>query len=760
MRILSTACLLLLVACRTQNPDSGGDDSVPSEYYDRDEDGYDERSDCNDGDASIHPGADEVCDGVDNDCDDLVDDEDSDVTGGTTWYVDNDHDGYGPDASALEACERPEGWVEYGGDCDDGDARYHPGADESDCTDPNDYNCDGAVGYLDNDGDGYAACEECDDTDPDVHPDALELCNGHDDDCDGQIDEPDAADAPTWYADVDADGYGDPASTTTACDQPEGYVGDNTDCDDTDPDTHPLGTEVCDGADNDCDGSVDEDAVDASTWYLDADGDTYGIGSTTLEACTQPEGYAANDDDCNDAEASVHPGADEFCNGRDDDCNGLVDDDALDGAWYYADDDGDTFGDPLSLEWACSGVENDWDCNDADASEPQVVDVSAAGTRSDGTATYPWTTIQEGIDGADECVIVYAGTYHENVDFGGKGVRVTGVEGRDATVVQGESADAAVVTFASSEGADAELTGFTLTNGGGYAEYFEDSYTCGSASWTCYTYTWTWCGGGILVDGATPTLHDLALTENALPEASSWTSGIIYYYYEYSYGGGLCARDTTLSLEDVDVLGNFADQGGGVWMDEDSVLAWSASIVQGNSATDGAAFLVDGGRLTLNNVLSAWNTATDNGGGVLVVDGLLTEVNVTHGGDDASVGAGLYLHGTSTGSVMNTIVYGAATGEGVYGDSTATFSGLYNDVYGNAGGEYSGVTNPTGSMGNISWEPDFTDVTDDGDPTDDDWTLSATSICVDAGNPSSTYYDTDGSRNDMGAYGGPGGSWE
>ncbi|MBN1335059.1 MAG: putative metal-binding motif-containing protein, partial [Deltaproteobacteria bacterium] len=562
--------------------------------------------------------------------------------------------------------------------------------------------------HQDRDEDGYDDRTDCDDQDPAVHPGATEYCNGHDDDCDGQTDEGDAADATTWYADADGDRYGDPANPLPACDPPEGYVANGTDCDDSDPDSHPLGNEVCDGADNDCDGSVDEDAVDAPTWYPDADGDGYGVPGTTLTGCTQPPGYAASADDCDDADADTHPGADEVCDGVDNDCDARTDDDPIDGAWYYADEDGDTFGNTLALEWACSGSANDWDCDDADASEPQVVDVSAAATRSDGTAAYPWTTIQEGIDGADQCVVVYPGTYHENIDFGGKGIRVTGVEGRDVTVISGESVDAAVVTFASGEGADAELTGFTLTNGGGHSELFEDSYTCGSASWTCYSFTTTWCGGGIYVDGATPTLRDLVLSENLLPEVSSWTSGIIYYYYEYSYGGGLCARDTTLTLERVDLVGNFADQGGGAWINEGASVTWTQSLVQANLATDGAAFEVDGGRLTLNNVLSAWNTASDTGGGALVVDGLLTEVNVTHGGDDADIGGGLYLHGTSTGSIMNTILWGAATGEGVYGDSTATFSGLYNDVYGNAGGEYSGVTNPTGTSGNLSWDPGFT----------------------------------------------------
>ena len=110
----------------------------------------------------------------------------------------------------------------------------------------------------DADGDGYTFDVDCDDTDPAVHPDADELCNALDDDCDGHVDE-DATDASTWYADDDGDGWGDPDAALQACEQPTDAVADSTDCDDTDADTHPEATEACyDDADNECDGEVDE----------------------------------------------------------------------------------------------------------------------------------------------------------------------------------------------------------------------------------------------------------------------------------------------------------------------------------------------------------------------------------------------------------------------------------------------------------------------------------------------------------------------
>jgi len=329
-------------------------------------------SDCDDANSDIHPDATELCDTIDNDCDGLVDDADDSVTGTTTFYADGDGDGYGDDSVTADACEIPSGHAAYGGDCDDGDAAYNPGASESDCTDPADYNCDGSTGYADDDGDGWAACEDCDDSDAAVSPDADESCNNVDDDCDGIIDETDATDAATWYVDVDGDGYGDLFTTTAACDRPSGFVSATyaTDCDDTDASISPVDPELCDGIDNDCDGDVDEGLSD--TWYADGDGDGYGDAASTASACSAPTGYTDDDGDCDDGDAGVNPGAGEDCDGIDNDCDGLVDDDdtaVTGGTTWYLDYDSDGYGGVLSIA-ACdqpSGyVADSSDCNDGD----------------------------------------------------------------------------------------------------------------------------------------------------------------------------------------------------------------------------------------------------------------------------------------------------------------------------------------------------------------------------------------------------------
>ena len=340
--------------------------------------------DCDDTNPDINPDAAEICNGFDDDCDSLVDDEDDNLDESTLteWYRDADQDGYGNESDVVVACVAPTWYVEAqasGFDCDDTDAVYYPGAPEEDCTDPNDYNCDGSVAYEDADEDGWAACMECNDANAEINPDATEICNELDDDCDGTVDDDDDSldfsTATNWYADSDSDGYGDANISTLLCAMPSGYVADDTDCDDTDGSEYPGADEYCDGDDDDCDGEIDEDsAVDASTWYADADSDSYGDPAVTDIECYQPSGYVADDTDCDDTDGSEYPGADEYCDGDDDDCDGDIDEDsAVDAPTWYADVDSDNYGDASATQVQCyqpSGyVADDTDCDDTDGNE-------------------------------------------------------------------------------------------------------------------------------------------------------------------------------------------------------------------------------------------------------------------------------------------------------------------------------------------------------------------------------------------------------
>ncbi|MEL6346996.1 MAG: putative metal-binding motif-containing protein [Myxococcota bacterium] len=193
------------------------------------------------------------------------------------------------------------------------------------------------------DNDGFSVKDgDCDDEAPLVHPDSVELCNGIDDDCDGTVDEEGAIDGEEWHRDLDRDGYGRPGEAPLfACTQPDGYVTNQRDCNDSSADASPDRAEVCDGIDNDCDGIVDEgSAEDALPYLIDADGDGFGSIYEQHVSCAQPDGFVLPVDadsgdpwdvatwvvDCNDSRPDINPDGTEVCDDLnfDEDCDGLI----------------------------------------------------------------------------------------------------------------------------------------------------------------------------------------------------------------------------------------------------------------------------------------------------------------------------------------------------------------------------------------------------------------------------------------------------
>ena len=179
-----------------------------------------------------------------------------------------------------------------------------------------------------------------------------------------------------------------------------------------------------------------------------------------------------------------------------------------------------------------------------------------------------------------------------------------------------------------------------------------------------------------------------------------------------------------------------------------------------NTAGDGGGIEVDGGELYAENLASIWNEADSDGGGILLIAANFEATNILLGGDDAPTGGGLYATGSSSATVMNSIITESGSGEGVLIDSSASFSGTYNNVVNNGGGNYSGISAPTGSNGHLSTTVGFTAWSDDGSYTNEDISLATSSAMINAGDSSSAYNDADGTRNDIGALGGAGSDWD
>jgi M6 family metalloprotease-like protein len=356
--------------------------------------------DCDDNDPNVYPGASLICDGKDNNCDGYKD-----------FLTDEDKDG--------------DGVVWCAGDCDDNDPDRSPNIEEgpyldATCSDSIDNDCDNRTDAsdvdcmnpcIDNDGDGYGVngdpnCPngpgvDCNDNIFNVYPGAPDsVCNGIDNNCDGTADEGYVPTATSCGVGVCTGNTGQlecqSGSVVDTCDPIAGAAADDTSCDGLDNDCNGTADEdyiaaqcgtgvcqsssscengvetactpasptettevTCDGLDNDCDGEVDEN--------LDTDHDG--------------DGFASCDGDCNDNDITMYPGAPLLCDGKDNNCDTYQDfmtDEDKDGdgvVWCAGDcDDNDPNKSPLLTEgpyWdaTCSDtIDNDCD-NRTDASD-------------------------------------------------------------------------------------------------------------------------------------------------------------------------------------------------------------------------------------------------------------------------------------------------------------------------------------------------------------------------------------------------------
>ncbi|MFT5583446.1 MAG: hypothetical protein ACI9VR_001024 [Cognaticolwellia sp.] len=295
----------------------------------------------------------------------------------------------------------------------------------------------------------------------------------------------------------------------------DGYSAEE-DCDDENADIFPGAEEVCDGVDNDCNDEIDEAVL--LTFYGDADGDGYGDPDQATQACeataelaesdqdcddanpdiypgapeddcTDPvdyncdgsvqfedadsDGWAACED-CDDANPGIHPEAEEVCDGLDNDCSGEADGaDAVDGQSFYLDSDEDGYGDPTISVFDCEVPDGysalDSDCDDTNATVNPGAEEICDGLDTDcNNATvetlYPsdYTNLQLAIDSGEPEICVEAGTHSVNLNLDGVDTfTLTGAGGSDAVFLDGGGSR---VIDMGSGASNIVLSGLTLQN--------------------------------------------------------------------------------------------------------------------------------------------------------------------------------------------------------------------------------------------------------------------------------------------------------
>ncbi|MEN9394377.1 MAG: hypothetical protein RL362_598, partial [Bacteroidota bacterium] len=379
-----------------------------------------------------------------------------------TYFQDIDNDGYGNVELTADACIAPNGYVSNFDDCDDNNADLNAGA--------------------------------------------IEICNGIDDNCDGESDE---YVMNTYYLDADQDGFGNLNEMMMSCDLPAGYVINSDDCDDNlilyadfDMDgfggsnldacglehsddcddlsnlINPDGLEVCNEVDDNCDGSIDENVQ--STFYADLDLDGYGNLDSPIYACSVSNGVVDNGDDCDDNNASIYPTAAEICNLIDDNCNFEVDEFVQ--VSFYQDLDADGFGNANEMILSCYATEgyvaNNEDCDDGVVT---YADLDLDGYGNLDSPIYACSVSNGVVDSGDDCddnnASIYPTaaeicnliddncnfevdefvqvSYYQDLDadgFGNANEMILSCYATEAYVANDEDCDDSVITFADSDG--------------------------------------------------------------------------------------------------------------------------------------------------------------------------------------------------------------------------------------------------------------------------------------------------------------------
>lgn len=531
----------------------------------------------------------------------------------------------------------------------------------------------GGASVIDADQDGYTTADgDCDDGDASSYPGASEICDGRDNDCDG--------DTPVDEADADGDGF-------RVCED---------DCDDAVSTIYPGAPEICDDADSDCDGvSADRE---------DRDGDGFDICGG----------------DCDDDEAASWPGNTEVCDEVDNDCSGGVDDidEDADGhtichpAGDCDDNDHEVF--PIVVDASWTGAEAGTEAEPFNTIDEGMAALNECRVLFLGEGDYTWSLALDDdlrVIGTDATVVTAAeGDRH--FDVGAhvlelESLTLTGGspsgDGGSVRVVGGELWAADVVW--QGNGATGDGGAIALTSGVAGLDRCELLENIAEDD-----------GGGVAAVSSELTLTDSSVEDNQAVR-----------------GGGLLVEGTSLDVDRVRIVGNVAtDAGGGVnAIGGAGVDLTRSHLALNEAATGGGAVLyADVAQGTLSN-----NVVQDNSGGTgaaieLSGSGVVSLHNNTVVTNTGGATGGIAVDATGTVTLDSNLV---CFNDG-YGVTAGTSVVLFNSAYGNTGAsEYEDVT--VGANGNDDANPLFVSLQDDRDPDNDDLTLGSGSPAIDSGSP-------------------------
>jgi hypothetical protein len=676
-----------------------------------------------------------------------------------TYYQDQDNDTYGNPVTAMDACVPIPGYVTNGSDCDDNNPSVNVSMNW----------------YLDGDGDGFGDgapifdCQapgpdyvlrngDCDDADDAIHPNATEVCDGVDNNCNTLTDEGLLL---TFYRDADGDSFGDSSNSQLACSAPMGFVADNTDCNDDDPLEKP-------------------DQV----WYKDIDGDNYAeTGAATITQCTRPNGYKAGSElsattgDCNDNDATIHPGTiwyqdtdgDGYSNGATlMQCaqpNGYAlaialtattgdcvdnDPDINPTTIWYKDTDGDGYSDgqtlvqcaqPVGYERAIYLTTIGGDCDDDnDNAYPGGTEIC------DNLDNNCDTQIDEGLNCCPATNILYV-----NDDAAGNNNGTSWTDAfndlQDALALAGNCPNVTEIwvaegTYKPTNGTNRNIS-FSMKSGVAIYGGFPNAGNPGLNDRNWESNVTTLSGDiGALGDNSDNTYHVISnnngLDNTAILHGFTVSGGNENRAYPNGAGGGIYNYTSSPTISHCIFTGNNARYGGGMANTSASPTITNCAFLSNSAIENSGAMSNNGGTPTINNCWFQENFTSGQAGAISNLGASPLISNCIFLANSAIQNGGAIRNNSSSPTITNCTFYGnyAGTGAAMYNISSS-FPVMTNCiVWGNNNGIEDAGTTTTASYsiiqggypsGNLNADPLFMDA------ANGNLRLQACSPAIDAG---------------------------